>query len=109
VARQKQSVSGETEHYEVRCPGCNVSFPVGTKSCLHCGQRTALPGQGPLPTLRGDGYDPNALPDFEAEPLEPVLLEEAEGRTRSPFRLGMSGIWILLALVGSAYRVCSGG
>lgn len=100
----------ETVHYEVRCPTCNVSFPVGTKRCLHCGTRTAAPGEGPLPSLRPDAMEqPDRYPEFEPDPLDNELLEEAEGRSRSPFRLGMSSIWILLALIGSAYRVCSGG
>lgn len=27
--------------YEVRCPRCDVSFPVGTRRCVHCGGPTA--------------------------------------------------------------------
>ncbi len=27
--------------YEVRCPRCDVSFPVGTRRCIHCGGATA--------------------------------------------------------------------
>jgi len=31
--------------YEVRCPRCDVSFPVGTRTCLHCGGATGKPGE----------------------------------------------------------------
>lgn len=30
--------------YEVRCPRCDVSFPVGTRTCLHCGGPTGEAG-----------------------------------------------------------------
>ena len=26
--------------YEIWCHSCNVTFPTGTKTCLHCGSRT---------------------------------------------------------------------
>jgi len=32
--------SGAGPVYEVRCPQCNVSFPVETKHCFHCGGAT---------------------------------------------------------------------
>ena len=31
--------------YEVRCAQCDVSFPVGTKVCIHCGGRTGKSSQ----------------------------------------------------------------
>ena len=31
--------------YEVRCLRCDVSFPVGTRTCLHCGGPTEKPGE----------------------------------------------------------------
>lgn len=34
-----------TAAYEVRCPRCDVSFPVETKVCIHCGGRTAPPDE----------------------------------------------------------------
>jgi hypothetical protein len=113
MARRTAATDSQASHYEVRCPTCNVSFPVGTRRCVHCGSPTALPGMGPSPSLRRNPL--LELPfessqDFEPEPVENEPLEE-EGslRQRSPFRLGTTSIWIVLALVGSLYRVCTGG
>jgi len=36
--------SGAGPAYEVRCPRCNVSFPVETKQCFHCGGATGRSG-----------------------------------------------------------------
>ena len=30
--------------FEVRCENCAVTFPVGTRECIHCGQRIGRPG-----------------------------------------------------------------
>lgn len=35
---------GKSSPYEVRCPRCDVSFPVETRSCIHCGGPTAEAG-----------------------------------------------------------------
>lgn len=39
--------------YEVRCPRCDVSFPVETRICIHCGGPTGQPG----PILRDERFD----------------------------------------------------
>lgn len=31
----------KTSPYEVRCPRCDVSFPVGQRKCIHCGGSTS--------------------------------------------------------------------
>ncbi len=53
--------------YEVRCARCDVSFPVGTKDCIHCGGPTGPPGAEPsLSTAvdTGSGFDPGtAVPE----------------------------------------------
>ena len=36
--------------FEVRCLNCDVSFPVGTKRCLHCGGRVGASGRS-IPEL----------------------------------------------------------
>lgn len=112
MARRRASPpDADTLHYEVRCPNCNVSFALGTKRCLHCGSRTAPPGAGPLPSLRQDLADHQLGPSSEFDPatLEEELAAESEEMPRSPFRMGMSAVWILLVLIGSVYRVCTGG
>ncbi len=35
---------GKSSPYEVRCPRCDVSFPVETRTCIHCGGPTAEAG-----------------------------------------------------------------
>lgn len=35
---------GKSSPYEVRCPSCDVSFPVETRRCIHCGGPTAGAG-----------------------------------------------------------------
>ena len=111
MARGATTSDMETQHYEVRCPSCNVSFAVGTRRCVHCGGRTAAAGMGPSPSLRQDlgKYRMDSAPEPDPMVLEPALEEADETRSSSPFRLGMSGIWIMLAIVGSMYRVCFGG
>ena len=83
--------------YEVRCYNCNVSFPPGTKRCMHCGGRTGQkPVPGPIPGM---------------EPPHPLELEDMEDENplrRGPARLLMGAVWVLLALVASLYRVCTG-
>lgn len=40
--------------YEVRCPRCDVSFPVETKRCVHCGGPTAA-ADAPAPIAIDSG------------------------------------------------------
>ena len=35
---------GKASPYEVRCLNCDVSFPIGTKVCIHCGGRITEQG-----------------------------------------------------------------
>ncbi len=83
-----------TQH-EVRCLQCDVSFPVGTKRCLHCGGRVGARKEPP--PARG-----RILFD----------VEEAEEADESPvprpiIRKTVASIWLLLALAASLYRVCA--
>lgn len=48
--------------YEVRCPNCDVSFPVETRTCLHCGGKTTEAGaffdmEDPVEFSTGVGAD----------------------------------------------------
>jgi hypothetical protein len=103
VARQVGSI-GQSVHdvtaYEVRCHRCKVSFPVGTRRCLHCGGRTGAPsmGEAASPRLLGP-----------PGPFDPGAVDEEEMETRrGPLRVAMGVVWVLLALVLSFYRVCTG-
>jgi hypothetical protein len=87
--------------YEVRCETCRVTFPLGTKRCLHCGGR--LGSRESIP--------PFSAVFSESAELDPELLNEGEAEQtgrRGPTRLVMSLIWVLLAVVGSFYRICTG-
>ncbi len=92
-----KATASESPKVEVRCYRCDVSFPIGTKVCLHCGGRTGAPPVLSLPVelQEQDGIDPEDL------------IQEGVSK-RSPLRLAVGGIWLLLALVGSLFRACTG-
>jgi hypothetical protein len=80
--------------YEVFCPRCSVTFPVGTRHCLHCGGR--------LPRERGRLI---AAPSSFEERYTPL---EDEGPRMSRFS-PVALIWVLLFVVGTIYRACTSG
>ena len=88
--------------YEVRCHGCNVSFPVGTKRCLHCGEKIGRPRF--LPVTGEDG-----IPVFEGvegiEDVDEVEIEPTGGRR---LRIGFTLVWLVLAIFSAAVRSCQG-
>ena len=77
--------------YEVRCPRCEVSFPVETKTCMHCGGPTGAPGQilSENPVLSSTA--PNRVEDFQmggvAGSVEPTHAP-IEPSEESPFSHG---------------------
>jgi hypothetical protein len=81
--------------YDVSCPRCNVTFPVGTKRCIHCG--------GPTGQL---AEPPGSLREMLARRAE--LEEEAEVKgPRSALSRGVAAVWVLLAVAISIYRACT--
>jgi hypothetical protein len=88
--------------YEVRCPSCAVTFPVGTRRCIHCGGATTTQETAArLQALR-------ELP-FEFEPADgPPMEEEPEESPRRGGR-GLALMWLLLAVAASIYRTCAQG
>jgi hypothetical protein len=102
--------------YEVRCFPCDVSFPVGTKRCLHCGARIrtkarATPELGQR-LVQGDGFVIGAeaaaatrVPGSEFVAADPEQMSASEGR-RS-FRFGTGAIWVLVLVAGMLSRMCS--
>lgn len=117
--------------YEVWCHACNVTFPPGTKKCLHCGARTqpdeprALLRRAVGSTRFGDraqselvlGVPPShpsmglEIPaqEFRAELQEGVVPVEPEEEPvrRSLLRAGMTVVWMILLAAGYAWRACS--
>jgi hypothetical protein len=99
----KRASRQQSEIYEVRCPACAVSFPVGTRRCIHCGGATAVPQTAArLAALR-------ELP-FEFEPAEGPLMEDGP-EEEAPRRggRGLALMWLLLAVAASIYRTCAQG
>jgi hypothetical protein len=84
---------GSSFPYEVYCNHCNVTFPAGTRRCLHCGGR--------LSRERGMA---GAVPP---QPLELEHVEEEEVSRRSPFSPVVL-LWLVVFVVGTIYRACAG-
>ncbi|MBW2273843.1 MAG: hypothetical protein JRG96_11260 [Deltaproteobacteria bacterium] len=105
--------------FEVRCHRCDVSYPVETKRCLYCGEKpSAGPPRIDLLDLRevenraGEAIAERASPGFP-RPLESGQEQEAEVEeevsTRQALpRVLMSLVWVILLVVVSVYRACTG-
>lgn len=86
--------------YEVRCPRCNVSFPIGTRRCIHCGGPTAAPAAGVVPTIETGSFErtgPEQLPGGE---------EGSPGIGTSLLKLSGSLFWIVALVLFSILRNC---
>ena len=89
---------GPQNPYEVYCFQCNVTAPVGTRRCVHCGGRlSGAPNQkrGALTELFEAGFT-------EAEEEE----EEEEAPTSVASAAPKIALWILLLIGGFLYRLC---
>jgi hypothetical protein len=82
----------QSNPYEVYCTRCSVSFPVGTKVCLHCGQRIGRAGAAEAAGLR---------------PAAPDEMLEEELPTRSVAFSPLTLVWLLIAVATVIYRACS--
>lgn len=105
--------------YEVRCPSCNVSFPTGTKKCIHCGGRTG-PSHGPGAQMRAgftnEAFDPSQPEQgiqADEDLLRPLPVDGEPEEEPSPrsglLRSAITLVWILLAVGFSVVRACSDG
>ena len=113
--------------YEIRCQRCDVSFPPETKVCVHCGERirpqrqvlTSIPAledafQGIIPAAALEDKSSSAAfpgsPGMEIPEDSPEAIEEEEEQPRfSKSRLLGNLVWIVLAVLASAFQVCRGG
>ncbi len=90
-------VEGPQTPFEVYCFSCRVTFPTGTRRCVHCG--------GPIgrrsPRVSAS---PQILSKLGVElPAE----EEAPAESSPARRIGGLSLWILLALGAALTRLCS--
>ena len=90
----------ESPQAEVYCNRCRVSFPVGSRRCLHCGARLERERIGAQLATLPAGFEPHL-----EEHLGEVLDDEPPRRSGvSPLTL----VWIGLLLAGYLYRSCMG-
>jgi hypothetical protein len=89
--------------YEVYCNHCRVSFPVGTRRCLHCGGATSPERSG-----SGTRTAPMVAPSLEALPSLDEIGESAPppGRPRVGFS-PTSLVWLLFLVVYGVFRTCT--
>ncbi|MCS5638503.1 MAG: hypothetical protein NZ990_18460 [Myxococcota bacterium] len=105
----------DVSRFEVRCPSCDVSFPVGTRRCFHCGARTGpsrFRSPDVPPTLVGSDRDREEdfqLPFEAVGNPEPIADEPPRTVKRGRLNAGVSLIWIVMALVFALMRACGGG
>jgi hypothetical protein len=106
--------------YEVWCSTCSVTFPTGTKRCLHCGGRTQ-PEPPRASRHRVAAPEPEllaAIPlSYTTEagnmaatpglPMRGAAVEPEEPTRRSLLRAGMTVMWMILLAAGYAWRACS--
>lgn len=91
---------------EVRCPQCNVSFPVGTRRCLHCGGATVEPEVAAQIHAFRSGANPVIYaPQTAHEPGPAEDADEEAVRRRSPRSLTV--LWVLMLIAASIYRACA--
>ena len=81
--------------FQVYCDRCNVTAPVGTRRCIHCGGR--LPGaRGAQRTALTELFKPEFIETNEEEEFTPSI------RSAGP----KVAMWILLLIGGFLYRLC---
>jgi len=87
--------------YEWWCPRCRVTYPPGRKQCVHCGGRVQTSRDAPTV------FDPRAGAGLPGAPDEPA--EEAgapEPRAARAARIGLTLVWVALAVLASVLRAC---
>jgi hypothetical protein len=83
--------------FQVNCPRCHVSFPVGTKRCIHCGERI----------VQHRGIQTRILPPVPSPFEEGPDLSEDEIAPRKRFISPMTLVWIAAAVWLGIQRSCN--
>jgi len=103
--------------YEVSCPRCKVSYPVGQKRCVHCGGPMApsivdVPDAPPQLRDGAGARTPAPMQPGEDE-RETVFLpfgrEEDEGPSGGSALSRLGGlVWIVIFVIITVMRACFG-
>jgi hypothetical protein len=94
--------------YEWWCPRCQVTYPPGTRVCIHCGGLVG-PERGPRPGRR-EGIVSRGWPELPGAPPDDRDEEDTPaGATLRPLRLGMTVLWLVLLAAVTVLRLCHGG
>jgi len=117
-------MSSERAGFEVFCPHCDVTFPVGTRKCIHCGGKTARSDGHSVRPLNVDfsfgsaESDADEAFDAPSAPVPQIFQRpeesqdfDPEEQPQSPLRsiLGSMGslTWIALLIAFSIFgRAC---
>lgn len=86
--------------FQVVCPACRVTFPVGQKRCLHCGGPLLRAGEAPV--VRQGARRSLGL---ELDPEGEEVAEEIQ-KPGANLRRALLAVWLLMALGGSLLRSC---
>ncbi len=88
---------GPQNPYEVYCYQCNVTAPVGTRRCVHCGGRLSGAQGSQRAALAGLLKAGFSEPDEDGEELTTSIGSAAP----------KVAMWILLLIGGFLYRFCN--
>ncbi|MBY0401366.1 hypothetical protein K2X89_13790 [Myxococcota bacterium] len=113
-------VGSQGTPFEVRCPRCNVSFPVETRRCIHCGGATAASAAvAGLPVTPG-AFEPAAGGVPSPRAPEPIGVggsdEPDDASAPAPQGVGVtllksfgSLFWVIALVAFSFARSCREG
>jgi hypothetical protein len=95
--RRMETRIGPQTPYEVYCYPCRVTFPVGTRACIHCGRPIGVPAfaSGALPV----GPGPTEVEDAAQGGTDPLSAAR---------KLGGVSLWVLIAVAAAVTRICNG-
>lgn len=117
---------GKSSPYEVRCLRCDVSFPLETRRCIHCGgpisastSAIAIDALGPPPPdpfARGGPLEATRPPPVPSVPMPPGASDDpVEDQPAGPtsvvgtlLRSFGSLFWIVALVAFSMLRNCQG-
>lgn len=113
------TLESPTKVYEVRCSRCDVSFPVETRRCTHCGGPTGGPTGRADQILATDSIgamgempvqifsDPtSAMPELDERGLE--VAEESKSPIRTLLRSLGGFVWIIVIIGFTLAKNCGG-